>query len=78
MAMAKAIVSTSVGCEGLDVRDGIEMLIASDAKAFAAKTLELLRDRSRAEQLSQGGLALVMRRFAWSQIEQRLVKAYGV
>jgi glycosyltransferase involved in cell wall biosynthesis len=77
MAMAKAIVSTDVGCEGLDVHDGVEMLIASDAKAFAAKTLELLRDRARAEVLSQGGLALVMRRFAWSQIEQRLVKAYG-
>jgi glycosyltransferase involved in cell wall biosynthesis len=77
MAMAKAIVSTAVGCEGLDVRDGVEMLIADDAKTFAAKTLELLRDRDRAEKLSQGGLALVMRRFAWSLIEQRLVKAYG-
>jgi glycosyltransferase involved in cell wall biosynthesis len=76
MAMGKAIVSTGVGCEGLDVTDGREMLIADDPRAFAARTLELLRDRAQAEKLSQGGLALIMRRFAWSQIEQRLLKAY--
>jgi glycosyltransferase involved in cell wall biosynthesis len=77
MAMAKAIVSTKVGCEGLDVRDGVEMLIADDAKAFAKKTLELLTDQKRADELAHGGRALVMRRFAWSQIERRLLKAYG-
>src|SRR5438046_4518532 len=35
MAMEKAVVSTSIGAEGLPVRDGVELLLADAAEAFA-------------------------------------------
>jgi len=44
MAMGKAIVSTSVGCEGLEVTDGENILIADAPEEFAAKTIDLLRN----------------------------------
>ena len=37
MAMGKAIVSTSVGCEGLNVNDGKDIVIADDPEDFADK-----------------------------------------
>ena len=45
MAMGKAIVSTSIGCEGLDVRDGKNILVADNPEGFARKTIELLKNQ---------------------------------
>ena len=41
MAMGKAVVSTSVGCEGLDVTDGENILVADDPADFARKSRRL-------------------------------------
>jgi glycosyltransferase involved in cell wall biosynthesis len=38
------VVSTTVGAEGLDVEDGVHLLLADDAEAFAAATVRLLHD----------------------------------
>jgi glycosyltransferase involved in cell wall biosynthesis len=44
MAMGKALVSTSIGAEGLSVQDGRDLLLADDASSFAGAILRLLRD----------------------------------
>ena len=44
MAMAKAMVSTSIGAEGLDVTHGRDLVLADDAASFAAGILQLLQD----------------------------------
>ncbi|MFC1863726.1 glycosyltransferase [Thermodesulfobacteriota bacterium] len=46
MAMGKAIVSTSIGCEGLHVSDGENILIADDPKSFADKIIKVLTNPS--------------------------------
>jgi glycosyltransferase involved in cell wall biosynthesis len=38
------VVSTTVGAEGLDVEDGVHLLVADDPEEFAAATVRLLRD----------------------------------
>src|SRR5690606_19894173 len=43
-AMGKAVVSTSIGCEGLEARDGENILIADTPEAFAAAIDRILRD----------------------------------
>jgi glycosyltransferase involved in cell wall biosynthesis len=45
MATEKAVVSTTVGAEGLDVHPGRDILLADDAKSFAQAVIMLLRDR---------------------------------
>jgi len=44
MAMGKAMVSTSIGAEGLDVQHGRDLILADDASSFARGILEVLRD----------------------------------
>jgi len=47
LAMAKAVVSTSLGCEGLAVRSGDNALLADDAGGFASAIVQLLANRRR-------------------------------
>jgi len=46
MAAGKAVVSTSVGAEGLDVHAGRDILLADAAPSFADAILALLRDQA--------------------------------
>jgi len=45
MAAAKAVVSTTVGAEGLDVHNGGDIILADDSRAFSQAVVMLLRDR---------------------------------
>ena len=45
MATAKAVVSTTVGAEGLDVHHGRDIMLADNAHSFAEAVIMLLRDR---------------------------------
>jgi glycosyltransferase involved in cell wall biosynthesis len=45
MATGKAVVSTTIGAEGLDVRNGRDIMLADDANSFAQAVIMLLRDR---------------------------------
>src|SRR6476619_1446959 len=51
MAMEKAVVSTTVGAEGLPVVDGEEIVLADTPEAFAAAVVKLLRDESLAAEI---------------------------
>jgi glycosyltransferase involved in cell wall biosynthesis len=44
MAMAKAVVSTTVGAEGLDVTDGRDVLLRNGPQEFADGCVSLLQD----------------------------------
>jgi glycosyltransferase involved in cell wall biosynthesis len=44
MAMGRAVVSTSKGCEGLDLTDGVHLLLADRPEDFAAAVVHLLND----------------------------------
>src|SRR5208282_2093213 len=44
MATAKAVVSTTVGAEGLDVHHARDIMLADDARSFAQAVIMLLRD----------------------------------
>ncbi len=70
MAMAKAMVSTSIGAEGLDVTHGRDVLIADNAQAFADSILLLLRDPQLRRTYEQNAASLAAR-FDWSQIARR-------
>jgi glycosyltransferase involved in cell wall biosynthesis len=70
MAMGKALVSTSIGAEGLDVESGRDLLLADDARSQIAAITLLLRDsvlRGRYEQAA----AQLAAQYDWSNIERR-------
>jgi len=71
MAMEKAIVTTTIGAEGLPVRDGEHLCIADSPSAFAAAVLRLLRDPASAARLGQRAATLVRSRFGWSRAAEQ-------
>ena len=72
MAMGKAVVSTSVGCEGLDVTDGENILIADDPADFAHKVAALMADAGKARALGGNGRRLVERKYSWDVIAETI------
>ena len=75
MAMAKAIVSTTVGAEGLPVTDGEHVCLADEPQAFASAVVSLLRDVDRRRQLEDAARALVLERYDWSAVAGQLEHA---
>jgi glycosyltransferase involved in cell wall biosynthesis len=63
MASGVPIVSTSVGCEGLGVRDGEHLLIADTPEAFAQACARLLADAPLARRLAANAYQLVRDRY---------------
>lgn len=72
LAMGKALVSTTVGCEGIAVRPGEHLLVADAPAAFARQVLQLLDDRELAARLGGQGRALVEREYGWPALVQQL------
>ncbi|MCI0575012.1 MAG: glycosyltransferase family 4 protein [Chloroflexi bacterium] len=76
LAMGKAVVSTTIGAEGLEVTDGRHLLIADEPQDFAARVCELLRDPSRRQALGQAGRTLVEACYDWRAIAAGLDAVY--
>jgi glycosyltransferase involved in cell wall biosynthesis len=76
LSMEKAVVSTSVGCEGIDVVHGEHLLVADEPQAFADAVLKLSNDRKLAAKLGRQGRALMERKYKWEAIVERLEEFY--
>jgi glycosyltransferase involved in cell wall biosynthesis len=75
-AMGKAIVSTAIGCEGLEARDGENILIRDEPDAFAAAVSEVLRDDALRVRLEQNARRTALDVYAWDRVGRRLRDAY--
>ncbi len=78
MAMGKAIVSTSLGCEGFDLTAGQELSIADTPEEFTAAVLALLRDPQRRQRMGDVARRYSSTRYDWSLIVPLLEQVYGV
>jgi polysaccharide biosynthesis protein PslH len=67
LAMAKPMVSTSIGCEGIDVVHDRHLLISDTAETFAASVVSLLNDPARGRALGEAGRTLVERYYSWER-----------
>jgi polysaccharide biosynthesis protein PslH len=65
LAMSRPIVSTTLGCEGIDVIDGEHLLIADTPDDVAMATVRLLTDERLGAQLGVRGRALAVERYTW-------------
>ena len=68
MAMNKAVVSTTIGAEGLPVIDGENIVLADDPGQFAGKVVSLLRDRDLRRRLGECGNRMVRENFTWDAV----------
>jgi glycosyltransferase involved in cell wall biosynthesis len=70
MALGTPVVSTSIGCEGLDVENNFNILIADKPNDFAQQITNLLMDSELWNRLSHNGRALVQENYDWEQISR--------
>jgi glycosyltransferase involved in cell wall biosynthesis len=75
MAMGKAIVSTSIGVEGLPIANGTEALVADEPDAFADAVIQLLRDRAFARRLGEAASDKVRTQFGWAPVADTFLEA---
>jgi polysaccharide biosynthesis protein PslH len=70
-------VSTPIGAEGIELRDGENILLAGDAPAFAAAVLRTLTDHGFNHHLRSAGRAWVEATYSWRAVYRRVDRIYG-
>ena len=73
MAMGKALVSTSIGAEGLDVENGRDLILADDADSQIQAITLLLRDSTLRRRYEEAAARLAAQ-YDWSNIERRFAE----
>ncbi len=72
-AYGKPVVSTTVGAEGIGLRDGGEIFLRDDPVSFAEACIRLIEDRRLAEAVGSAARSAVAKRYSRSEV----VKAIG-
>lgn len=68
LAMGRAVVSTTVGAEGLDVIHDHHVVLADNPRTFAESVLKLLDDPDRCQKLAMEGRRLVEQYYGWDAL----------
>lgn len=68
MAMELPIVSSTIGAEGLPVKDGFDILLRDDRQDFADAVIEVLSDKTLAKNLGTDAARTVRERHSWSKV----------
>lgn len=68
------LVTTPVGCEGIELTDDVDALIAQDAESFAAAVVRLLDDGTTRQRLADAAAELFERRYEWSAIRAQVTE----
>jgi glycosyltransferase involved in cell wall biosynthesis len=76
MAMGKAIVSTTLGAEGIDAVPGRDLLAEDQPAAFADAVNRLLAEPGLAARIGHSARRLAVERYAWSGAAQALESFY--
>jgi glycosyltransferase involved in cell wall biosynthesis len=74
-AAGRAVVSTSLGAEGLGARDGEHLVVADDPAKFAEAIVGLLTDGGARQRLGGGGRARYLSEFTWPVAWRKLEAA---
>ncbi|MCU1325049.1 MAG: hypothetical protein JWN34_419 [Bryobacterales bacterium] len=77
MACGRAVVSTPVGCHGLGLRDGDELVIRDLAEGFAAAIADLLEDRENRSRLAANARRTAEKHFGWHNIAGHAHASYA-
>ena len=76
MALGRVIISTKIGAEGIDYKDGENILIANDAKEFNEKLTWLKNNPEKLYEIGQNGKKLVETYYNNQRITEKLISFY--
>ena len=75
-AMEKAVVSTSIGCEGVEIEDNKNIMVADTPEDFAVKTVELIKDDDRRRELGVNARKKTVSKYNWDVLTKKLEDIY--
>ncbi len=76
LALAKPVVSTRLGADGIPVADGVHLALADAPDDFARRIVALLADGEQAAAMGRRGRAFIQQHFSWDVIVPELEKLY--
>ena len=76
MSMEKAVVSTTIGAEGIGHTGDINIVLADKPAAFAQKVVSLIDDGERRRSLGEAGRKLVLEKYDWNIVGEELCNVY--
>lgn len=76
LALKKPLVTTSIGCEGIDIENRKSALIADDPQHFADAVMELFTNKELCENLTENGYEIVIDKYRWKNIGPHIDRAY--
>jgi len=76
MAAGKAIVTTSIGCEGIEGTNNKHFLIADKPEAFARKILNIFENKNLTIEMSDNARKLALQKYDWKIITVKLNNVY--
>jgi glycosyltransferase involved in cell wall biosynthesis len=78
MACGKAVVSTPVGCQGLDLVDEVDAVVRESWREFAGAVSDLLADAGKRRSIGGRARVTVEERFSWTAVADRAYASYRV
>ncbi|MBT1070886.1 glycosyltransferase [Pelotalea chapellei] len=75
-SMGKAVVSTTLGCEGIECVDGEHLLIADDPESFAHAVTTLLENEELRRKLGTNARSLAEEKYSWDALGKKLLGYY--
>ncbi|PYU11619.1 MAG: hypothetical protein DMG37_16075 [Acidobacteria bacterium] len=72
MAMAKAVVSTPIGAEGLPFRDGRQILLAGQPRDFASAVIEILKKSALRKAIENAARKEVVANHGWEAVVDKV------
>ena len=76
MASSLPVVTTTVGAEGLGVKNGKEALVEDNLEDLVASTVKILKDPMLAQKLGTSGWDFVRKNYTWDISAQKLSRIY--
>lgn len=68
MAMQTAVVATPISCDGIDVRDGQDVILAREPAEISQAAIRLLQDAELRRRIARQGRRLVETRYTWGYV----------
>ncbi len=76
LAMQKAVVSTIVGAEGLELKNGEDIVLADSPEDFASRVLELFDRPAFRARLGETGRQTVLQKYDWRMVANAQIAAW--
>ncbi|HWZ22268.1 MAG TPA: glycosyltransferase family 4 protein, partial [Cytophagaceae bacterium] len=76
MALGRCIVSTSIGAEGIEAKDGSEILLADTPEEFIHKTEALVNGELNTSTIGANARKIAQEKYSWEKLVREIEKFY--